>query len=198
MLYIGSSLPRDWTWVSCIVWVTSLSVFTFMHCKRKWQPTPVFLPGESQGQGSLVGCHYGVAQSRTWLKRLSSSSSIIINSGLLLSLFLKIDLSIKHTYLYSTNWWILIHVYTCEVIITIKIVNLSFTPHKILCTFVISLPSTAFHCCIPKQTWICFLSLVISLHLLEFYINGNIQYILILLCMWLFSLSIIILKFVHV
>ena len=24
--------------------------------KRKWQPTPVFLPGESQGQGSLVGC----------------------------------------------------------------------------------------------------------------------------------------------
>ena len=35
---------------------TSLSLFTFMHCRRKWQPTPVFLPGESQGQGSLVGC----------------------------------------------------------------------------------------------------------------------------------------------
>ena len=31
-------------------------VFTFMHWRRKWQPTPVFLPGESQGQGSLVGC----------------------------------------------------------------------------------------------------------------------------------------------
>ena len=30
--------------------------FTFMHWRRKWQPTPVFLPGESQGQGSLVGC----------------------------------------------------------------------------------------------------------------------------------------------
>ena len=30
--------------------------FTFMHWKRKWQPTPVFLPGESQGRGSLVGC----------------------------------------------------------------------------------------------------------------------------------------------
>jgi len=26
------------------------------HRRRKWQPTPVFLPGESQGQGSLVGC----------------------------------------------------------------------------------------------------------------------------------------------
>ena len=35
---------------------TSLSLFTFMHWRRKWQPTPVFLPGESQGQGSLVGC----------------------------------------------------------------------------------------------------------------------------------------------
>ena len=36
--------------------VTSISLFTFMHWRRKWQPTPVFLPGESQGQGSLVGC----------------------------------------------------------------------------------------------------------------------------------------------
>ena len=34
---------------------TSLSLFTFMHWRRQWQPTPVFLPGESQGQGSLVG-----------------------------------------------------------------------------------------------------------------------------------------------
>ena len=101
-----------------------------MHRRRKWQPTPVFLPGESQGQGSLVGCHlwgrtksdtteqrhfhfslscigegngnpfqcsclenprdggawwaaiYGVAQSRTRLKCLSSSS--IINTPPLL------------------------------------------------------------------------------------------------------------------
>ena len=30
--------------------------FTFVHWRRKWQPTPVFLPGESQGPGSLVGC----------------------------------------------------------------------------------------------------------------------------------------------
>ena len=37
-------------------WVTSLSLFTFMHWRRKWHPTPVFLPGESQGRGSLVGC----------------------------------------------------------------------------------------------------------------------------------------------
>ena len=38
-------------------WATSLSLFTLMHWRRKWQPTPVFLPGESQGRGSLVGCH---------------------------------------------------------------------------------------------------------------------------------------------
>ena len=38
-------------------WATSLSLFTFMHWRRKWQPTPVFLPEESQGQGCLVGCH---------------------------------------------------------------------------------------------------------------------------------------------
>ena len=43
------------TWYSD--WVTSLSVFTFMHWIRKWQPTPLFLPGESQGRGSLMGCH---------------------------------------------------------------------------------------------------------------------------------------------
>ena len=105
-------------------WATSLSLFTFMHWRRKWQPTPVFLPGESRGRGSLVGCRlwgrtesgtterfrfhfsllcigegngnplqcsclenprdggpwwaaiYGVAQSWTRLKWLSSSSSI--------------------------------------------------------------------------------------------------------------------------
>ena len=37
-------------------WATSLSLFTFMHWRRKWQPTPVLLPGESQGGGNLVGC----------------------------------------------------------------------------------------------------------------------------------------------
>ena len=47
-----------------------------MHWRRKWQPYPVFLPAESQGWQSLVGCRvYGVAQSQTWLKQLSSSSS---------------------------------------------------------------------------------------------------------------------------
>ena len=47
-------------------WATSLSLFTLMHWRRKWQPTPVFLPGESQGRGSLVGCRlWGHTESDT-------------------------------------------------------------------------------------------------------------------------------------
>ena len=37
-----------------------------MHWRRKWQPPPVFSPGESQGQGSLVGCRlWGRTESDT-------------------------------------------------------------------------------------------------------------------------------------
>ena len=47
-------------------WATSLSLFPFMHWRGKWQPTPVFLPGESQGRGSLVGCPlWGCTESDT-------------------------------------------------------------------------------------------------------------------------------------
>ena len=47
-------------------WTTSLSVFTLMHWRRKWQLTSVFLPGESQGRGSLVGCRlWGCTESDT-------------------------------------------------------------------------------------------------------------------------------------
>ena len=52
-------------------WATSLSLFTFMHWRRKWQPTPVFLSGESQGWGAWWAAVYGVAQSRTRLSDLA-------------------------------------------------------------------------------------------------------------------------------
>ena len=56
-------------------WATSLWLFTFMHWRRKWQPTPVFLPGESQGRGSLVGCRlWGRTESNT--TEASSSSRL--------------------------------------------------------------------------------------------------------------------------
>ena len=62
-------------------WATSLSLFTFIHWRKKWQPTPVFLPGESQGRGNLVGAVSGVTQSRKRLKPLSSSSSSSSSMG---------------------------------------------------------------------------------------------------------------------
>ena len=47
-------------------WATSLWLFTFMHWRRKWQPSPVFFHGESQGRGSLVGCRlWGHTESDT-------------------------------------------------------------------------------------------------------------------------------------
>ena len=51
-------------------WANSLSLFTFMRWRRKWQPTPVFLPGESQGRGSLVG-------SRLWGRTESDTTEAI-------------------------------------------------------------------------------------------------------------------------
>ena len=62
-------------------WATSLSFFTFMHWRRKQQPTPVCLPGESQGRGAWWAAIYGVARSRRRLKRLSSSSSSSVGPG---------------------------------------------------------------------------------------------------------------------
>ena len=38
--------------------------FTFLHWRRKWQPTPLFLPGESQGWRSWWASVYGVARVR--------------------------------------------------------------------------------------------------------------------------------------
>ena len=58
-------------------WVTSLSLFTFMHWRRKWQPTPVSCLGNPRDGGAWWAAVYGVTQSRTWLKWLSSSSSIL-------------------------------------------------------------------------------------------------------------------------
>ena len=70
--------------------VTSLSLFTFMHWRRKWQPTPVFLPGESQGRGSLVGCHlWGHTVGRDW-SDLEAAAAALQYSPLYIVIRLKI------------------------------------------------------------------------------------------------------------
>ena len=57
--------PRPLLFLPLAVNVLSTVFFT-LNWRRKWQPTPVFLPGESQGQGSLVGCHlWGRTESDT-------------------------------------------------------------------------------------------------------------------------------------
>ena len=77
-------------------WTTSHSLFTFMHWRRKWQPTPVFLPGDSQGRGVSWAAVYGVAQSRTWLKWLSSSKW-------------EENLRKKSGYMYTYSWFTLLY-----------------------------------------------------------------------------------------
>ena len=59
-------------------WATSLSLFTFTHWRRKWQPTPVFCLEHLRDGGAWWAAIYGVAQSQTRLNRLSSSSSSIL------------------------------------------------------------------------------------------------------------------------
>ena len=49
--------------MGCCLWgrtesdMTEATYHASVHWRRKWQPTPVFLPGESQGWSCLVGCH---------------------------------------------------------------------------------------------------------------------------------------------
>ena len=64
---------------SAMTWANNLLTWWFeprwCDSRRKWQPTPVFLPGESHGQRSSGVLPYGIAQTQTWLKCLSSSSN---------------------------------------------------------------------------------------------------------------------------
>ena len=60
-------------------WATSLSLFTFMRWRRKWQPTPVFLPGESQGRRNLVGCClWGRTVGHDWSDLAAAAAAWII------------------------------------------------------------------------------------------------------------------------
>jgi len=73
-------------------WVTSLSLFPFMHWRRKWQPTPVFLPGESQGPGSLVPSLESHRVGHDWI---DSAAAIITELC---------AHSVSHVQLFATLW----------------------------------------------------------------------------------------------
>ena len=59
----------------------SLSLFTFMHWRRKWQPLQCSCLENPRDGGAWWAAVYGIAQSRTRLKRLSSSSSRLFNNS---------------------------------------------------------------------------------------------------------------------
>ena len=84
-------------------WVTSLSLFIFIHWRRKWQPTPVFLPGESQGQGSLVGCSlWGRTVGHDWSDLVAATAEVILY-GARNSLFTYFTLIVQEVILYMNG-----------------------------------------------------------------------------------------------
>ena len=59
-----------------------------MHWRMKWQPTPVFLPGESRGQGSLMGyCLWGLTELDMTEVTWQQDIAILGNDALILSVF---------------------------------------------------------------------------------------------------------------
>ena len=95
-------------------WATSLSLFTFMHWRRKWQPAPVFLPGESQGRGSLVGCClWGCTESDTTEATAAAAAYMSIKT---------LESPQSNSYLRNQNYWkeecinflvLIIHAFVC-------------------------------------------------------------------------------------
>ena len=108
---------------------TSLSLFTFMHQRRKQQPTPVFLPGESQGRGSLVGCHlWGHIESDTTEVTQQQQQVYIYDitqfsfSHMYTSTFFKVKPSILHcsycaytSFLHTKKDHVVIYTATCPI-----------------------------------------------------------------------------------
>ena len=83
-------------------WATSHSLFTFMHRRGKWQPTPVFLPRESQGWQSLVGCLlWGSTESD--MTEATRQQQQQLNT-LCYLFFLSSVQSLSHVWLFATLW----------------------------------------------------------------------------------------------
>ena len=81
-------------------WATSLSLLTFVRWRRTWQPTPVFLPGESQGRGSLVAAVYGVGHD--WRDSAAAAAN-----GLRASLVVQMEKNLpamQETWVPSLGW----------------------------------------------------------------------------------------------
>ena len=58
-------------YIYIMMWIDLLWIL--LSVRRKWQPTPVFLPGEFHGQRSLVGCNPWILFNFLWPHRLEFS-----------------------------------------------------------------------------------------------------------------------------
>ena len=95
--------------------------------RRKWPPTPVFLPGESHGQRSLAGLVYGVAKSQTGLSDYTLmpfliyflNTKKILHWGIADLKFLRIwEISFSNQRIFLKRWeyltWLLRNLYACQ------------------------------------------------------------------------------------
>ena len=85
-------------------WATSLLLFTFMHWRRKWQPTPVFLLENPRDGRAWWAAIYGVAQSRTQLKWLSSSMALKTRNLISKWIFFYLRCNICVTIIFGICW----------------------------------------------------------------------------------------------
>ena len=81
-------------------WATSLSLFTCIHWRRKWQPTPVFLPGESQGWGSLMGCRLNIMPGYWFENSKVIHSVLIVHASRVVSTPLETCICYKYKIIY--------------------------------------------------------------------------------------------------
>ena len=139
-------VTRSWTRLSDFT-------FTFMHWRRKWQPTPVFPLENLRDGGAWWASVSGVAQSRTQLKRLSSS-----NSSSNLSQKLKTTYSITIKAEIETNFTF-IYIFSC--FMYFLYVKSIFTQLKFNQIFIV----------------FCFLTFVweVFLHVSKFFTNLNLM-----------------------
>ena len=80
------------------------NIYKSSSSTSKWQPTPVFLPGESQGWRSLVGCHlWGPKESDT-TEELSSSSIYLYLTFHIYSFFLSFPLNILVSFVFIASF----------------------------------------------------------------------------------------------
>ena len=97
-------------------WASSLSLSTFMHWRRKWQPTPVFLPGESHGRRSLVGCSpWGHTESDTTEATQQQQIRALIAILLVIILHVFTYAHITHTTLTALSLYFVL-LFSCEVV----------------------------------------------------------------------------------